>query len=200
MTSQTEIRLIGITKKYHKKEVISNYSYTFSKGKCYMIVGENGTGKSTLLKIILGMVRINSGEIINPFKRISYVPEKSFLPMGVSVCNFINVLSNILECDIETINYLFDYFEIGFAKKYKLRELSKGMLQKVLVIQALMKDSDVYIFDEVLNGLDSKMQEKFLSYIEVLKKENALILITSHYSHFYKKVVDEVVEMKRNDN
>lgn len=82
------------------------------------------------------------------------------------------------------------------AKEKKLKELSKGMLQKILIIQSLMVDADVYVFDEVLNGLDVNNQNKFLDYLKVLKDNNKLIIITSHYSDYYKKIVDEIIDMK----
>ena len=189
------IEVRNLDKKYRGKKVIDNYSHVFTKGKCIMIMGENGSGKSTLLKIILGLVHKTSGVINNPFKSISYVPEKINLPMNVKVIDFLNVLRDIKNCNKDKIDYLLDYFEITFAKEYKLRELSKGMMQKVLIIQALMADSCVYVFDEVLNGLDKKMQDKFLKYIDVLKGSGALILITSHYSSIYQDVIDEVVIM-----
>ena len=192
------IECLNVCKKYHKKKIINNYNKKFYKGKCYMIIGENGSGKSTLLKIILGLIRPSSGYINNPYNKISYVPEKINLPNNVKVIEFINVLKDIKNGEDKRIDELFDYFNLSFAKEYKLKELSKGMMQKVIIIQALMTDSDVYIFDEVLNGLDPVMQDKFLNYIELLKKNNALILITSHYSNYYKNVIDEMVIMKSN--
>lgn len=194
------IRLVSITKIYKKKIVLNNINLTFNLGKCYMLVGENGSGKSTILKLITGLIYPSKGLIDNSNLTISYVPEKVSLPMHVKVIDFLNILKEIKQASDEKINYLIDYFELSDAKNKKLKELSKGMLQKVLIIQSLMVDTDVYIFDEVLNGLDKNNQDKFINLLNELKSKNKLVLITSHYSDYYKNIVDEVIDLNKINN
>ena len=194
------IRLVSITKIYKKKTVLNNINLSFELGKCYMLVGENGSGKSTILKIITGLIYPSKGLIDTNDLTLSYVPEKVSLPMHVKVIDFLNILKEIKQATDEKISYLLDYFELSNAKEKKLKELSKGMLQKVLIIQSLMVDTDVYIFDEVLNGLDKNNQDKFINLLNDLKKHNKLVLITSHYSDYYKKIVDEVIDLNKINN
>ena len=94
------------------------------------------------------------------------------------------------------LDYYLDYFSLTTAKEKRLGELSKGMLQKVIIIQAFLGEPDVLVFDEALNGLDSVMQKKLLELIKKEKKKNKIILITSHYKDYYHDVVTKTIEIR----
>ena len=81
-------------------------------------------------------------------------------------------------------------------RNLRMKELSKGMMQKVIIIQAMINNPDLYIFDEALNGLDISMQNKLLEIIDNLKKENKMIIITSHYPKLYERTVDVVLKLE----
>ena len=161
-----------------------------------MIIGANGAGKSTILKIILGFVYPTSGKVIKGDLRIGYVPEKIIVPPFVSVYSFLKAMMELKEGTKEKLDYYLQYFKLDDAKDKKLKELSKGMLQKAIIIQAFLGDPDVLIFDEALNGLDIAMQKKLLDLINKEKKKNKIILITSHYKDYYKDVVSKTLEIE----
>ena len=96
---------------------------------------------------------------------------------------------------VKEVDYYLKYWQIEKDKNKKLKELSKGMLQKVIITQALLGKTDVLIFDEALNGLDSTMQKKLLKLIEENKKEK-IVLITSHYKDYYNAVIDKTLIIK----
>ena len=160
-----------------------------------MIVGENGAGKSTLLKIILGLVYPTSGTIKTNDLKIGYVPEKLTPPPFITIYDFLLVMNNIKNGKVEDIDYYLKYWELNNDKNKKIKELSKGMLQKVIITQALLGTPDCLIFDEALNGLDRDMQKKLLDLIKKEKK-NKIIIITSHYQDYYKDVVDKTLLIK----
>lgn len=160
-----------------------------------MIVGANGAGKSTLLKIILGFVYPSSGYVENNLF-IGYVPEKITVPPFVKVIDFLNNMCDIKNGNArDVIDYL-EYWKITDAKDKRLGELSKGMLQKVIITQAFLGSPEVLIFDEALNGLDKEMQKKLLMLIKKEKEKGKIILITSHYQDYYKNVVDKTLVIK----
>ena len=161
-----------------------------------MIVGENGAGKSTLLKIILGLIYPSGGTINTNNLQIAYVPEKINVPAFIKVGDFLQALADIKGGKSLDIDYYLDYWNISFTKNKSLNELSKGMLQKVIITQAFLGKPEVFIFDEALNGLDKVMQKKLLELIAREKKKNKIILITSHYQDYYSDIVDKTLEIK----
>ena len=194
------VEFVNVTKKYKNKVILDKISLSLEIGKCYMLVGGNGSGKSTLIKLILGLIYPNSGVIIKSNIKIGYVPERYNLPEFIKIDKFINLLSDVRKNNIQVnlLNEYYNIFDLGNNQNLKIKELSKGMLQKTVIIQALINDPDLYIFDEALNGLDPKMQDVLLKIINDLKKKNKTIIITSHYPKLYKESVDIIYEIKSN--
>lgn len=87
--------LKDITKIYKKKLILNNINLEFNLGKCYMLIGENGSGKSTILKLITKLIFPNSGDISYGNLVISYVPEKLHLPLNVKTIDFLEILQRI---------------------------------------------------------------------------------------------------------
>ncbi|HHX00410.1 MAG TPA: ABC transporter ATP-binding protein [Acholeplasmataceae bacterium] len=189
------INLINLSKSY-RNPVINNISYSFIKGKTYLLVGENGSGKTTLIKLIMGFISPTSGKIEKLTKSISYVPDNLSFPDFLNVNEFLINLGNIygLNNISDEITDLANDWELDCS--LKLSELSKGMRQKVLIIQAFLKAGDVYIFDEPLNGLDKKMQELLSKKIKVLKNEGKTIIIISHQINIFSSLIDVILEIK----
>lgn len=179
------IKISNLVKKYQKNEILNIKDFQFNKGKSYIIVGSNGSGKSTLIKCLLGINKINSGSIYLNSKNIGYVPERFYFPDFCTIEKFlinISELYNVYE-NHHLIGYYCDLFNLN--KKKLLSKLSKGMMQKVIIIQSLIHNSDLFIMDEPLNGLDFKSQNIFFEIIEEIKKENKTIIIATHYPQFY---------------
>lgn len=187
-------------KKYYGNNKILDINYFhFHKDKSYLLVGKNGSGKSTLIKCILGINNITFGEIIVNANNIAYIPERYFFPEFCSIDKF---LKNILylykkEQNIYLIEDYCERFKIDKTKK--LNKLSKGMQQKVLIIQALIHDADFYIFDEPLNGLDDYSQKLFFEIIDELKQNKKSLIITTHYPALYGKNYDYYISINNGD-
>lgn len=191
------IEIINGYKKYKKNEVFKIDSFKFEIGKSYIIVGTNGSGKSTLIKCILGINNLSSGKIIINSKNIGYVPEKYYFP---EFCTIEKFLLSILELynlkdNKKYIDYYCDLFRLN--KKKKISKLSKGMQQKTLIIQSLIHNADIYIFDEPLNGLDIESQKLFFKILENLKLNNYTMIITTHYPKLYGKKYDHIIKLDK---
>lgn len=184
------IKLIDIKKRYRNNIVLDGITYEFKPGLCYMLNGSNGAGKSTLLKIIMGLVYPSSGIVDINNLMIGFVPEKLIMPLNLKITEFLNQIALIKNDNIDNVNYYLKLWLLDNAKDLKLKELSKGMLQKVLITQALLGNPDVIIFDEALNGLDKIMQKKLIEIINNLKKENKIVIISTHYEDYFKEVVN----------
>lgn len=199
-TDKLKIELKNISKTYGKRLILKEINYIFKGNNCYMLVGANGSGKSTLIKIILDLIKPTTGRVIREDYSIGYVPEKYNLADFLTVETFL-IMMGSLRCKEEEylkerINYFLSFWEIEDARNKKLNHLSKGMMQKVVIIQAMLHDPDIYIFDEALNGLDVEMQKKLINYISLEKKKGKIIIITSHYPKLYENAIDVCLEIK----
>lgn len=190
MIVMKEIKLLNIYKSYKQKVILNDISIDFEVGKCYLILGENGSGKSTLLKIITKMIYPNKGEVKLNDNKIGYVPDKVILPLNISIKKFLYSFTLLKKSSLVKTIMLMKYFDIYEERNKLIKNLSKGMAQKILIIQAFTGDSDVLIFDEALNGLDVNMQNKLIELIKEEKSKNKIIIITSHYPYFYDQLVD----------
>lgn len=193
------IELENVYKKYNKKIILNKINYAFEQGKCYLIVGENGSGKTTLLKAILSLINI-SGVIKKEKLTIGYIPDSLSFPEYVTVYSFLYNVGLIKKVKPQKIKIFLDIvlkeWDLYKCKNQKIKELSKGMKQKVLILQSMMNNPSVYIFDEALNGLDFNMQIKLIDFIKTMKENNKTIIITSHYVNMYKEIVDKMLIIK----
>lgn len=194
------IEIKNLTKKYGKNIVLSSINISFDFGKCYMIIGENGAGKSTFLKCLLGISKVSCGSIIRNYLKLGYVPEKINLPSSLCIEEFIKMLARLKGMNEKDIQKQIDAdlkkWKL-YEKKYtKIKKLSKGMHQKLIIIQALIDNPQLIVFDEVLNGLDIEMQHLLFLLIKKMKEDGSTIILTSHYPKQYDEVVDEILEIR----
>lgn len=181
---------------------IKNMNIHLDNNRCVFLVGANGNGKTTLIKCILNLVKYDGKIIINT-KKIAYAPEKIQFPDYIRVEEF---LFDLAKCKKKSnLNYR-DLIE-DFINKFSLNEhrnkylikLSKGTKQKINLIQALLSDADVYIFDEPLSGLDEKSKNTFVREIQNLRKHSKLIIIATHHPLEYHFRVKTIVEIGMKD-
>ena len=189
------IEIINAYKKYKNNEVFNIEYFKFNIGESYIIVGTNGSGKSTLIKCILSINNLSSGKIKLNSKNIGYVPEKYYFP---EFCTIEKFLLSILELynlkeNEKLIDYYCNLFKIN--KKKKISKLSKGMQQKTLIIQSLIHNAELFIFDEPLNGLDPPSQKIFFDIIDELKHNSKTIIVTTHYPNFYMSKFDYYIKI-----
>ncbi len=165
--------------------MLDNFNYKFESSKINFIIGANGTGKSTLISCILEFLSYN-GTIIHNIKNISYQPEKVLLPDLIKVYDYLKIINKIvLNKGCDKIDYFLKIFNIEDAMNKELITLSKGMRQKVWLIQTLIKEADGYIFDEPLSGLDILTQQIFFEELKKLLEQDKLIIIITHFLDQY---------------
>lgn len=182
-------------KKSYKQDVILDIShFQILKGKSYLLIGENGSGKSTLIKLLLGFIKPQFGEIKKANIKIAYAPEKTIYPEFITTKSF---LDNILLIRNESSNKLDDVLEKWkIDANKKINHLSKGMKQKLNLIQALLTSADLYIFDEPVNGLDKASQTLFFTEVEKLNNANKTIIVATHYPESYQMQFKTIVTIK----
>lgn len=167
------IECINIEKSFKDNRVIKDLSISIEIHKTYILIGENGSGKSTFIKLLIDLYKPTKGVIKRYYKDLRYVPEQIIIKSDILVKDYIkNVLSlKRIKRDFKLENYL----ELELLKP--LKHLSKGNQKKVLLYLALVGHPDVLCLDEPLDGLDTTMQEKVLNH---LKSLNITMVISTH--------------------
>ena len=177
------VELINITKKYGEQEVLNSFSLDIEKGKCLAIMGESGSGKSTIAKIIIGLEKPNSGEVKIFDKNIEFLFQDSY--------NALNPRMTVEDLICEPLQFLVDVkdkreFVLELLKQVELApelltrrrdELSGGQLQRVCLARALSTKPQIMIFDESLSGLDPLVQDKILDLLYKIQKEYQLTYV-----------------------
>jgi len=191
------ITIINLFKYYGKIEILKGINYRFEDHKKYIIKGENGIGKTTLLKAILNQIKYLG--VIEVEGRISYVPEGVILPNYMSIYSFVETISN-LTSRVDDFDNLFNkyYKDLGLEvnKKSMLGSLSKGQKQKVNIIQALLSPSEILLLDEPLSGLDPESKKNFVS---IIKKDPRMVIIISHQTANFRKKDFNFLEINKGE-
>lgn len=179
------VELINIVKKYGQQEVLNSFSLDIEKGECLAVMGESGSGKSTIAKIIIGLEKPNSGEVKIFEKDIEFLFQDSY--------NALNPRMTIEDLIYEPLQFSTDIDEknkreivsellkqVELAPELLTRrrdELSGGQLQRVCLARALSTKPQIIIFDESLSGLDPLVQDKILDLLYKIQKEHQLTYI-----------------------
>jgi len=168
-----------------KKVLFEDLCLTIQKGAYISIVGENGTGKSTLIKLILGLLTPNMGSIRCGVRSIGYVPQKKAAITGFPITVYETLNSyRILrkQRDKSLIDrYLSDVRLLDY--KYALAgTLSGGQLQKMYIARALIGEPDLLILDEPSTGIDMQSQQEIYTFIKKLNTEQGLTVISVEHN------------------
>lgn len=164
--------------KHFEKAVISNFSYEFSSSGLYVLRGESGKGKSTLLRLIGGLLKADSGEILwEREPHISYVFQDARLLPAASLLNNILLVKEKKDKK-EALSILARLGLEHDAKKYPFA-LSGGMKLRASLARSLYYGGDVYLWDEPTKELDAINREKVIEIIKELSK-TALVIVATH--------------------
>ncbi len=188
------IYLKNVKKAYQDKIIFENLNLELVSGKVYFLTSFNGSGKTTFLRCLLNETNYNGLIDLHDLK-IIYLPEKPILASYVRVNTFLKsfYLLNNKNYDEKRVDKYYDLFHIAEYKNYYLRALSKGTKQKIMIIKTLLEDSDVYLFDEPLNGLDLDSRNSFMKEIYDLSQKDKIIVIATHYYDDYQFTNKEII-------
>ncbi|MBE6053836.1 MAG: ABC transporter ATP-binding protein [Clostridium sartagoforme] len=172
-----DIVISNLSKKYNDKVVLNKFNIIFKDKSISFIMGTSGIGKTTLVKILMGLEKADSGKITGiSDKKISAVFQED------SLCENLSVLLNIkLVCEDITNSQIEDALELLDLKEclYKrVRELSGGMKRRVAILRALLYDYDLLIMDEPFKGLDKGTKTKVMDFVINEINDKSAIIIT----------------------
>lgn len=194
------LQCIDLNKSFSKKQILKNINLTIPRGKIIGLLGKNGTGKSTLIKLINDLLTVTSGQIlingepvgVESKKIISYLPERTYLDKGMTV--------------EKTIKYFEDFYDnfdsdkaykllkdLGLDPSQKLAKMSKGMQEKVQLVLVMSRKADLYILDEPLGGVDPATRDYILDTILTNFNEGASVIISTHLISDIERILDNVI-------
>lgn len=191
----------NLRKSYQGRCVVNNLSFQVNKGEVFAFLGSNGAGKTTTIKMILGLVKMDSGEVkcIENIK-IGYSPETPYFPpflTGYEVLEYYAGLQKIAKAERrEEIEKLLE--TVGLENnKTKVKNYSKGMLQRLALAQALLGNPDLLILDEPTAGLDALGRLEIMQLIQGLQRTGKTILINSHILNDIERICDRGIIIKK---
>ncbi len=189
------ITLKNASKYYGKKLVLDNINLSVNQAETLVLTGPNGTGKSTLLRMISGLGSLSAGErtVLKGTQRIAYVPEH-FPKLNFTPVEYLLYMGKIQGFSKDYIERrskeLFETFNITSMKDIRIKYLSKGTIQKVAVMQAVISEPELLLLDEPLSGQDLESQDKFIDMMLDYKKNGLSIVLACHETHLAKKLGD----------
>lgn len=191
----------NITKWYKKNvPVLNSLNLEIPAGKIVGLLGPNGCGKSTLIKMVAGILQPNGGEILvngipvseKTSTVVSYLPERTYFDSSMKVCELVKFFSEFYD-DFDTARANTLLNDLGIDSNAKLRTLSKGTKEKVQLILVMSRQAKLYLLDEPIAGVDPAAREYILSTIVSNYNPEASIIITTHLITDVEQVLDDFV-------
>ena len=189
----------NLTKSYKKNiPVLHNFNLSIESGRFVGLLGPNGCGKSTLIKLISGLLQPDSGEILVDGKKVgaqtkavvSYLPERTYFNSWMKVSQLLDYFEEFYE-DFDKTRALKLLADLNISTNAKLKALSKGTKEKVQLILVMSRDAKLYLLDEPIAGVDPAAREYILSTIVSNYNPEASIIITTHLITDVEQVLDD---------
>lgn len=189
------IEIKGMTRKYGEFTAVNSMDLTIEGGTIFGLLGPNGAGKSTTVKIITGAIKPTEGSVLINGKEISkhpeevkaaigYIPENAALFKNLTGKEYLTLTGRLYHVQEKTlknrINSLLERFHLDKEGDHQIHSYSKGMVQKLLIISALIHNPDILILDEPLNGLDASSAAVFKEILRSFTGQGKTILLSTH--------------------
>ncbi len=200
------IEVRNLRKTYGDFEALSGVSFSVEENSIYCLLGSNGAGKSTIIKIMTGLLRATDGEVyIDGIKvgndteykrRFGYMPEEPHLYDSITGREFLDIMGTIRDMDEDLLNEriykLSGELEIRGFLDIEMAAYSKGMKQKILFANAMMHDSPNLILDEPTSGLDPRYTRYIKRRLRKLADQGRAILMSTHITSIAADISDMV--------
>lgn len=193
------IQVQKLRKSYKDREVLKNISFEIKEGSICGLLGINGAGKSTIMKIIFGLENADSGTVIfnggknTGIYEIGALIETPAIYMNLSAFDNLKTRALLYDISDERINEVLNLIGLSNTGKKKAGSFSLGMKQRLGLGMSIITSPDLLILDEPTNGLDPDGIKELLNLMISLKKSGMTILLSSHQLYEVSKVADKVV-------
>ena len=187
-------------KEFDGKQVLKDINLKITKGKIIGLLGKNGMGKTTLIKLINDLLTPTSGEVlingekpgVNSKKIIAYLPERTYLDKSMTIKQALKYFEEFYDnFDTKKARKLLEDLDLDINQK--ILKMSKGMQEKLQLILVMSREADLYILDEPLGGVDPATRDYILDTILYNFKEGSSVIISTHLIADIERILDEVI-------
>ena len=202
------VELEDVVKQYQGKVVIDRVSLTVNRGECLLVIGHNGAGKTSLMKLMLGLTRPDQGRVSvlgnNPAAaaavagraRLGFLPESVTFQGAMTAREALQFYARLNGSDIRQCHTLLQRVGLEDAADKHVQTYSKGMRQRLGLAQALLGSPQLLLLDEPTTGLDPSLRQHFFRIIGDMKDIGTTSLICSHALNAFEARVDRIAIMK----
>ncbi len=203
---KTVLKVSSLNKRFMNLQAVNNVSFSLEQGDIFAFLGPNGAGKTTTLRILLDIIKADSGltewslngnkSELPPAEFIGYLPEERGLYTDIPIIRSLVYLASIrgmnpAHAKTAAMEWL-ERLELADRAKEKLQALSKGNQQKIQFVASILHKPAFAILDEPFSGLDPLNQEKFIEYIREINKQGTTILLSAHQMSLVEKIADKI--------
>ncbi|SFI14289.1 ABC-2 type transport system ATP-binding protein [Pseudobutyrivibrio sp. OR37] len=195
---------IDVTKKFVGKTAVDGITMQLEPGHIYALLGPNGSGKTTWMKMAAGLIKPTSGQIrynnqpisIATRNEIAYMSTEPYFYDWMTVGDVGKYYADFFQdFSMERYDYMLEKMDLD--KKLKVKSLSSGMMAKLKVAATMARDAKVYMLDEPLNGIDLLARDSVMNMILMAADETKTLLVSSHLVEELESVVDKAIFIKR---
>ena len=200
------IQLQNVTKRIKENTVLDNVSYTFKSGFVYGLYGQNGSGKTMLLRAISGLINLDSGSIFidgeKLHDKIEFPPETGIVIENMELLPECSAKRNLQM--LAKIKNIADEKDISFSLERvgqdpdsdkKVKKFSLGMKQRLNIAQAIFENQKIILLDEPTNALDEDAVQLIYKIIREEKSRGATIIVATHHKEDLKEVCDVILKI-----
>lgn len=194
------VKCNNLCKNFDNKIILKDVNLSIQKGRIVGLLGKNGMGKTTLIKLINDLLTPTSGEVlinsetpnVNSKRVISYLPERTYLDKSMKVSQIITFFEEFYDNfnKEKAIKLLKD---LDLDINAKINKMSKGMQEKLQLILVMSREAELYILDEPLGGVDPATRDYILDTILSNFNEGASVIISTHIISDIERILDDVV-------
>ena len=194
------INVVGLNKSYGKKVVLDNVSFEIEEGSIVGLLGPNGCGKTTLIKILTGLIKDHTGTVKIANEEpgaytkglVAFLPDTSYLPDWMKPSDAIEYFADFYE-DFDKNKAVRMVTDFGLDPHQKFKTMSKGQQEKLSLILVMCRQAKLYILDEPLGGLDPAARGAILDLIMNNYAKNAAVLLSTHLINDVERIFDRVL-------
>lgn len=190
----------GLTKQYGRTLALDDVSFTLKEGHIVGLLGPNGSGKTTFIKLCNGLLTPSSGELricgYAPGKEskalVSYLPDRPYLPNWMDVTQALDMYEDFY-ADFDRKRALEMLAHLGIVEKQRIRQMSKGTKEKVQLILVMSRAAKLYLLDEPIGGVDPATRDYILKTIITNYEPQSTVVISTHLIADVEQALDQVI-------
>ena len=190
----------GLTKQYGRTLALDDVSFTLEEGRIVGLLGPNGSGKTTFIKLCNGLLTPSSGELricgYAPGKEskalVSYLPDRPYLPNWMDVTQALDMYEDFY-ADFDRERALEMLAHLGIVEKQRIRQMSKGTKEKVQLILVMSRAAKLYLLDEPIGGVDPATRDYILKTIITSYEPQSTVVISTHLIADVEQALDQVI-------